>query len=45
MRNITIKLLLFIYTKVKASDKIKQIIKALFGNDKLLLKYRKFEIY
>ncbi len=45
MRNITIKLLLFIYTKVKASDKIKQIIKALFGTHKLLLKYRKFQIY
>lgn len=45
MRNILIKLLLFVYTKIKASDKVKQLIKASFGNNKLLLKYRNFDIY
>ena len=45
MRNLTIKLFLFIYTKIRASHKIKVIIKFLFGNKKLLLNYRNFKIH
>lgn len=45
MRNLTIKIFLFIYTKIRVSHKIKQIIKFLFGNNKLLLNYRNFKIF
>lgn len=45
MRNLLIKILLYIYIKIRASYKIKQIIKLLFGNNKLLLNYRKFKIF
>lgn len=45
MRNITIRLLLFIYKKIKPSHKIRQVIKALFGTKKILSNYRNFQIY
>lgn len=45
MKNIIINFLLFIYTKIKASNKIRKITKSLFGNKKILSKYRKFQIY